>query len=223
VVGANLTLTTCLTTGTLCDQIHRDPLLGTLWLNGGFITNLNLNLGSRETDGIDVTLNYNWPMEKYGSIAFAFQGTYLNEFIVQPLPGGASYDCAGLYGFTCGGPAPKWRSNLRVMWNTPWSWNAGVTWRYFDSVDIDSSSSNPQLAGEFAPPDASLGSRNYFDLVAQWNINKNFTVRGGVNNVFDKDPPITSTGNLPYYNGNTFPQTYDALGRNFFLNVTAKF
>ena len=223
VIGANLALTTCLQTGGFCNLIHRDPTLGTLWLNNGFITNLNLNLGSFKTDGVDVTLNYNWPLEKYGSVAFAFQGTYLNEFIVQPLPGGPTYDCAGLYGFICGSPAPKWRSNLKVMWNTPWSWNAGITWRYFDSVDEDTTSSNPQLAGETNPPDKTLGTRNYIDLVAQWNINKNFTLRGGVNNVFDKDPPITSVGNLPYYNGNTFPQTYDALGRNFFINVTAKF
>jgi outer membrane receptor protein involved in Fe transport len=59
--------------------------------------------------------------------------------------------------------------------------------------------------------------------VASWNITKNWSVRGGVNNVFDKDPPITSIGNLPAFNGNTFPQGYDALGRMFFLNVTAKF
>jgi outer membrane receptor protein involved in Fe transport len=38
----------------------------------------------------------------------------------------------------------------------------------------------------------------------------------GINNVLDKDPPISSavgtTGN-----GNTFPQTYDALGRWIFM------
>jgi len=27
----------------------------------------------------------------------------------------------------------------------------------------------------------------------------------------------------PFGNGNTYPQVYDALGRNLFLNVTAKF
>ena len=51
-------------------------------------------------------------------------------------------------------------------------------------------------------------------------------VRAGVNNVLDKDPPITS-GTLAdpsiFGNGNTFPQVYDSLGRLFFLNVTAKF
>ena len=224
VIGANLALTQCLNSGQFCNLIHRDPTLGTLWLNGGFITNTNLNLGSFKTDGIDVSLNYNWPMERYGGIAFAFVGTWLNEFITEPVPGLGTYDCAGLYGTVCVAPLPKWRNNLTVTWNTPWSWNVGGRWRYFDSVDIENTSSNPFLApGDFNPPDKTLGARNYIDLFANWQINKNFSVRGGVNNVFDKDPPITSIGNLPYYNGNTFPQTYDALGRNFFLNVTAKF
>jgi len=51
-------------------------------------------------------------------------------------------------------------------------------------------------------------------------ITENFIVRAGVNNVFDCDPPITTIGS---FSANTYPQTYDALGRNFFLNVTAKF
>jgi iron complex outermembrane receptor protein len=79
------------------------------------------------------------------------------------------------------------------------------------------------LAGSFNPKDQELGQRNYIDIFAQWDINKNFTVRGGVNNLFDRDPPITSQGNLPFYNGNTFPQTYDAGGRNIFINLNAKF
>ena len=76
-----------------------------------------------------------------------------------------------------------------------------------------------------------IGSQNYFDLAAQWIVNKNFTVRGGVNNIFDRDPPVVSStarrlpGDLgpALGNGNTFPQVYDTLGRIFFLNVTAKF
>jgi len=63
-------------------------------------------------------------------------------------------------------------------------------------------------------------------------------VQVGVNNVTDKDPPIIDSGgggfgsNCPTLssgptasscNGNTFPGTYDALGRFFFARVTAQF
>ena len=44
----------------------------------------------------------------------------------------------------------------------------------------------------------------------------------GINNVLDDNPPIVgavgTTGN-----GNTFPQTYDALGRYVFVRATVDF
>jgi iron complex outermembrane receptor protein len=218
-IPPTLALTQCLSAGQFCDLIHRDPTFGSLWLNGGFITSTNINLGSYKTDGIDVTVNWTHPLERYGSVAINFIGTWLDQFIVEPVPGLGSYDCAGLYGNTCG-LRPKWRSRLQGIWSTPWNWDLGATWRYFSSVAIDQSSSNPLLAGAFAPKESHLGTRTYLDLVAQWKISENLIVRGGVNNVFDRDPPITTIGS---FTGNTFPQTYDALGRYLFLNVTAKF
>ncbi len=115
-----------------------------------------------------------------------------------------------------------------MIWSTPWHVDAGLRWRYFDSVSLDATSSNPVLAGTYTiePVVTPLGARNYLDLFASWQIDKNWSVRAGVNNVFDKDPPITS-GTLSdpsfFGNGNTFPSIYDSLGRLFFLNVTAKF
>jgi iron complex outermembrane recepter protein len=53
----------------------------------------------------------------------------------------------------------------------------------------------------------------------------------GVNNVFDKQPPIVSDGGGGFgsdcpvgsCNGNTFPGIYDALGRYFFAHATVQF
>jgi len=51
------------------------------------------------------------------------------------------------------------------------------------------------------------------------------TFRVGVNNVFDKDPPVIGGSNLPGVagNGNTFPQVYDSLGRFIFGQLTVQF
>jgi outer membrane receptor protein involved in Fe transport len=76
-----------------------------------------------------------------------------------------------------------------------------------------------------------MASQSYFDLALQWAATKNFTIRGGVNNLFDRDPPIVSSNAGAYPsisgpalgNGNTYPQAYDTLGRNIFVSVTAKF
>jgi outer membrane receptor protein involved in Fe transport len=79
------------------------------------------------------------------------------------------------------------------------------------------------LDTESEPADASLGARNYLDLVGSWQINRNFTLRAGMNNALDKDPPLSGVVAAVYGNGNTYPQVYDAMGRHIFLNLTAKF
>ena len=70
--------------------------------------------------------------------------------------------------------------------------------------------------------DKELPAEDYFDLAANWAITEKAGVTLGINNVLDDNPSISgavgTTGN-----GNTFPQTYDALGRYVFLRATVDF
>jgi len=233
-VASQQALTNCVNSGVNCDLIHRElSPNGNLWLpNQGYISAQNQNLGSFKTDGIDLTASYTMPIEDYGSLGFTFQGTWVKEFLVEPIPGLGSYDCVGLFGPSCGVPVPKWRHKAQAIWTTPWNVSAALTWRYIDSVDVTYAQSSPFLKGSYSPLDASIGAQSYFDLAVLWNVNKNFSIRAGANNLFDKDPPVVSSnaGAFPsvagpsvFGNGNTFPQVYDSLGRTLFLNVTAKF
>ena len=116
------------------------------------------------------------------------------------------------------------RHKIRAVWGTPWSGlEVGLTWRYIKGVKLDATSDNPLLSADFEPADERLAARNYIDLVGQWAINKNFTLRAGMNNALDKDPPVTGVVAAVFGNGNTYPQVYDAMGRHIFLNLTAKF
>jgi len=57
-------------------------------------------------------------------------------------------------------------------------------------------------------------------------LTKNLTLSGGINNLFDKDPPVISTNATTAAgsaNGNTYPQVFDAYGRKIFLNLNVKF
>ena len=118
-----------------------------------------------------------------------------------------------------------------MTWNTPfeYGWLGGVSlsaqWRYFSSVDLDKTSSNPALAGVGPATALKFGARNYIDLIANWKIKDQYSFRAGVNNVFDKDPPLTGAVNCPAgpCNQNVYAQVYDALGRYFFLGLTADF
>jgi len=224
IVSPNIALNQCLTNGAFCDLIHRDNF-GTLWLTG-FISGLNQNLASAKTSGVDININYTYPFQNnWGSLAFSFFGTWLQEFKQTPVPGLGEYDCKGLFGQTCGTPIPEWRHKARVTWQTPWSTDVALTWRHIDKVNIDLSSSNPLLSGSFAPVDKELAERDYIDLAASWNVTKQLTIAGGIDNLFDKDPPIISSSiaGPAFGNGNTYPQVYDALGRKLFVSVQYRF
>jgi iron complex outermembrane recepter protein len=215
----------CLDTGAFCDLITRDRL-GTLWLlPQAQVIATNVNLAKFKVSGVDFAANYNQPLGRWGGLGINFLGTWSKEFITEPIPGLGDYDCNGLHGGTCGIPQPKWRHKLRVNWGSPWSVDAAVTWRHIDKVAVDVSSSNPLLTGSFSPVDKELGQRDYIDIAASWAITKQLTIRGGINNVFDKDPPLVSVPAQAavFGNGNTYPQVYDALGRKVFIGATYNF
>ena len=218
--------TQCLTTGQFCNQVQRDSR-GTLWLfTNGRIVALNQNLGMYHTTGIDIAANYTWRMGNAGGFGLHFIGSYLQKWEFEPIKATGTFDCAGLYGPQCGAPNPVWRHKLRASWASPWNVDLALTWRHIDKVKNELTSSDPLLAGSIPATDEVLSARDYFDLAGQWNINKTFSLRAGVNNLFDKDPPIisnTSANPAIFGNGNTFPQVYDALGRLIFVNLTMKF
>jgi outer membrane receptor protein involved in Fe transport len=226
-ISPTITLQQCLETGSLCDLIHRDAG-GTLWLTSdAYIEATNLNIGKLQTSGFDLDVRYMTDIGSMGTLGFSLVGTYLDELTTEPIAGAGSigeYDCAGLYGSTCGTPNPEWRHSARVTWGTPWNVDLTLGWRYFDEVTIDRADKNPLLTStRINPADRKLDAQNYIDIAASWTFMESYEVRLGVNNVMDDDPPISSVVGAGAGNGNTYPQVYDALGRYVFMGFTAKF
>jgi outer membrane receptor protein involved in Fe transport len=231
-LGADFILASCLESGdpAYCSLVNRQAN-GSIWLGDqGYIIDPIINTGSLQTKGVDAELNYRFDVGRAGSLGLSLIGTYVDEFITEPLPGAPDYDCVGLYGAVCGVPIPDWRHKLRASWMSPWNVDVSLTWRYIESVDLDTTSSNPQLASPVRLSDARLGSRSYLDLSAAYSVAdvamfSNITARLGVNNLLDKDPPLLGQSSCPAVlcNGNTFPQVYDTLGQFIFLGLTADF
>ena len=218
-----------------CSFFHRGAT-GNIF-GDGYIIATAANNGELHTSGVDLEGNYrvkftDMGLGDWGGLSFNLVGTWTQQFVNQPEPGSATYDCAGLFGSTCGTPTPKWRHKLRVTWNTPWPLSISGQWRYIGAVSYDGNSTNPLLAhhpyGLIDTADGHIPAISYFDLSATWKVNDKMTVRGGVNNVFSQNPPILDSNIFPvsappFGNGNTFPQVYDSLGRFLFIGLTANF
>ncbi|MGA7712326.1 MAG: TonB-dependent receptor, partial [Rhizomicrobium sp.] len=100
------------------------------------------------------------------------------------------------------------------------------------SGKFDGNSSNPYLAlagGATITPSggASIADYDYIDLAGSWMVRDSVQLSLGVNNIFDKDPPLLATGGQTVgptlnLNGNTFDGIYDSLGRYMFVKITLK-
>jgi iron complex outermembrane receptor protein len=234
VLPASTILTNCANTGDplYCSQIVRNPQTGGLnganIANGGYIVQTNFNVGAVLASGIDLQLAYGQDLPQgFGNLHFEMNGTWVQHNISTPIPGGPSYDCAGLFGFTCQTVNPRWHHIFRATWNTIWDVSASATWRYIGGVHQDADTGNPLLANPnyvYDAYNASIPSFSYLDLEATWHPNKILTIRAGANNILDKDPPllVSQAGLVAGGAGNT-ADTYDIFGRQLFVAFSAKF
>ncbi|HEV2363034.1 MAG TPA: TonB-dependent receptor [Caulobacteraceae bacterium] len=221
-----------------CSLIHRNNT-GSLWLGTialglpttGYVVDTTQNAGYLKTSGIDFAANYHFNfrdfgMGDWGGVAIDFLGTWTHEYkIFSGIPGGAVTDCAGLYGSFCqgtstpmSGPLPHWKHKMRLTWSTPVDGlEVSLAWRYLGPVNVDT--------GASGAIDTHIEAYNWFDLAGQWRFKDRYTLRAGINNLFDRDPPIITLPNCPVVvcSGNTFPQVYDSLGRYVFVGLTADF
>lgn len=232
VIGADTIVTQCLASGDpfFCDRVQRAPGSGSLFFTGGFVVDLNTNVGGVSTKGIDLQASYARQIGGMGSMNLSFVGTYLDELIADVGVANVKYDCTGLYGTKCGTPNPKWRHKFRAGFTFPSGIGISGQWRYFSGVDIDVSSSDPDLAAPptnagFFPANRRLNSVSYFDLALTARLADRYNFRLGANNILDREPPIAGSQVIGAGsgNGNTFPQVYDALGRYVFAGVTVDF
>lgn len=229
--GADTILSTCYTAGKLCDLIKRDPnaglTQGTLWLsNDGYVVDTTTNTGTLKVAGIDFKGDYRFKatdvgLGAVGTFVVDYVGTLNQQQKITPIPGDSSsaYNCAGLYGPQCGAPVSEWRHKLRTTWQMPWYDSAvSLAWRYIGEVKADGSGLNNNR-------DDKLDGQHYFDLFGSARFAKKYTVRAGVQNLLDNEPPIVGSGATTSVvgSGNTYPQVYDALGRFLFTSVTLDF
>ena len=219
-----------------CGLVNRDAS-GSLWRSsGGFVSDLQENIGGLSTAGVDVAANYGREIGNAGRLSLSFVGTWLDKLVTDTgVAAAGSYDCAGLYGNVCGTPSPEWRHQARLGFDMPNGIGASLRWRYFSSVTVDALDANPNLnntsgsgpapGGVARPGLAKFDAVSYFDLALTAKIGDNYSFRLGANNVLDKSPPTTGSQACPAgpCNGNTFAQVYDALGRYIYVGVTLDF
>jgi iron complex outermembrane receptor protein len=204
-VSPKTALDKCIETGAaaFCNLINRNPVNGSLWLTGGYISAQITNISEEQTSGIDVIFDYsvdtNW-----GPLVVSGVTTLLDSYDIIELPGEAAIGCSGNWGGSCGkNPMPEVMGSYTVGLTTEFDTDVILGVRYLGETD------------DLNANDIDFDAFTYLDATAIYSVNDNMSVTLGVSNLLDKEPGYTSDAGTAPGNGNTFPGYFDAFGQSF--------
>ncbi len=224
-----------------CTAIRRDPATGGLdgdpSTTPGLFAPLN-NLGKLATDGLDVIVNYahtfgavKWTMGANAN--FTFGSRY------QATATSVDRECVGFYSVNCsftGSLQARRQISVRNTFTVD-GVDLSFLWRHtsgFKQEPLDVRDTGPAFNGVIPDGDSVLSGQrvnfgripayNIFDMTTRFNIEKvTFTLT--VQNLLDRKPPVVGNtiGSTTFNSGNTYPATYDTLGRRFAVGANLKF
>jgi outer membrane receptor protein involved in Fe transport len=233
VIGTQNILNGCFATGQFCNFFSRDA-------QGEIIRlfDANANVGRTDTDGVDLGFKYALPETAWGDFRLSLDTTYVARFDTKTIVLGevvAEQYLAGTFLSSANGGLgnySRWRGLASLNWrlgNFDASWNS----RYVHGFSVGAIFPNTRTgtcadlglaitAAGTAGCQFDRGSNTYHNVqfgykVEPWNTK--FQV--GVDNVFDKTPPILFQNNS--LNGNTDERTFDTIGRYFWATAVIEF
>lgn len=183
-------------------------------------TNLN-NVGQLRANGIDAQADYS--LELPDAVALGETARLSLQAIASWLfersikaPNRPSLDCAGIMGGGCGGGTgnyliPDFKLNLSGTYLS-----GPLTFRAQGRM-IGDFKLNPTVSS----PVTHIKQQWYFDASTSIAIGKKFELFGGIDNLFDKKPPIMGTALAG--DANTDPSLFDVIGRRFFAGVRLRY
>lgn len=198
------------------------------------------NVADISTSGIDLNINYNTSLPfslltdtGEQRLDIAFLGTWLNSDRFQPVATEDTvFNCEGRFGQNCGEPRPtfKWTSRVSFI-DGPLT--SSIRWRHLSGTDDN----DPNVLFTDFNGRERLGAYDLIDLTFSVDATDNLTLAFGVNNIFDTlpaAPQFDANGNVinspnalllgdNQEQANTFPSTFDVLGRDFFISANFRF
>lgn len=225
IFGAQEVLDGCyiLNSAASCNKIVR--VNGDLASPAAGIQLYTTNLMYIQAEGVELGANAGLDLEtlgfdqRWGSLDFNFSANLYLTNESQSSSTTAVIDCLGYYGVQCGNPTHEYRFVQRTTWAVG-DLRVSYLWRHLGEVAIEPG----QIPTTFLPFQK-IEAYDYLDLVATYQVTDEAKVTVGVNNVFEKEPPVlgNEAGTTSANSGNTFPSAYDVLGRVFSVSLNLRF
>jgi iron complex outermembrane recepter protein len=202
--------------GGYCALIHRDTVSG----DRQSVDTPYINSGGIKTEGTDFELKWRAALDDMGLSGVPGQFSVdpvisvLNYFKTAVTNGSPFLDSAGTLNQ---GGQYRWRLFTTFDYSVG-KFDAGVTWMHLPSA------APAEIVQDPTTKILGVPSYDVFGLQFGWNFGPNVSVRGGIDNVFNKEPPVVDSNPGVNNNlGNTLPGYYDVLGRRFYVGAKMKF
>lgn len=189
----------------------------------GFISYIDTpveNLGDLRTSGIDVDVTTRWALPSVGKLTVALNGTYVDTWKRQASKDGPLTDYAGTAGD--GGsvqPHPRWQHSFSIDLQRD-TWGATL-----ENVFVKGWTESADLV------DANIGVHQEYHVKdsSRWNLSgvytglKDFSVRLGVRNLFDEEPPFTAVASYGSHATGYAASFADPRGRFYYASLSYQF
>lgn len=198
VFGAQNILNLCAYKNKNCGVISRDSSGEILDLVDGPV-----NLNSTNVAGMDVVMHYSI-INNLGKWDFGGNFSKLTELSeVSTLSDGSTLAVDKVGTSASRESYPEWRSSLTARWKHG-QWSAGYSARYIG-----------ETAETVGDETLDINSVTYHNVSAGYDFDNGIKVKLGVNNVADKQPPVSLTNT----NINFDQNTYNAIGRFMYFQL----
>jgi outer membrane receptor protein involved in Fe transport len=219
-----------------CQLIFRDPTNG----NASNIDRAYNNEGRVEVEGVDLQLNWN-KMLASGGFNLQLVANYNIKSETQDREDLPTFDWTGTNGcalqIQCQGYDYRLFTTLGYFRG---DWGMQLRHQYWPSIESGSCVTAPTsnacrygLPAGFGPPGVDVDYQ-LFHLSANYTFNDRYTIRMGIENLFDEEPPLAGGDPtaLPFPTVDTHiggglgggaGATYDPLGRSYFISMTMEF
>ncbi len=171
--------------------------------------NFLTNLGSIKTDGWDADFFWTLPENGYGRFKFSWQNTFVTRFEARGAAGQLQPQGPGVQVNDTG--IPEWTSTAVLDWRSN-DWNASWTARHLSDMEEACLAADPALFCSGGTTNR-LGSTTFHDIQVGYRFDwlKGVQVTAGINNLFEKEPPVCTSCSLNGYD----PSNYDIPGGRF--------
>ncbi|MBR7800399.1 TonB-dependent receptor [Undibacterium fentianense] len=207
----------------LISEIGDDIILGNLAKYGnlvhrdedGYIDYIELrkeNRGSQIANGLDLAIEMHGIKTSWGKISARMLGTYMLNSKLQTNPGDAYVSNLGK--FVTEGVVQRWRHRLSLGWEYgPVEVTLGNT--YYSGYDDQNSAINIDDGSVVAAN--RVKAYSLWDMSASYAVNKNLSLRAGVQNLLNTAPPYSNQAN--FFISGYDPSYTDPRGRFFYVSA----